>query len=201
MKADPAIGRTVRVKVWDAAVRLFHWSLVAAFALAYVSRHEHYDLHLASGYTVLGLIAFRVGWGFLGPVSARFSSFVVGPTGQLAYLRGIARRQPARFLGHNPPGGLMVVALLAVLLIVAASGVALDAAENRAGPLAGYTLFLYTDRIDAIHDLSTDLALALVFVHVVGVVLSSRLHHENLVVAMITGYKRADADDSGDVTS
>lgn len=177
------------IKVWDPAVRLFHWSLLIAFAVSYLTQEENYDLHLLAGYAVLGLVAFRILWGFVGTRHARFSSFLVGPRKLLHDLRGVFRGQPRQHLGHNPPGGWMIVALLLILLLITASGIALDAAENRAGPLADFSLFLYTDWIQTIHQLSSDLALVLVTIHILGVIVSGHLQRENLVLAMITGKK------------
>jgi cytochrome b len=178
------------IRVWDAFLRLFHWGLVLAFALAYMSAEEHYGLHVWSGYAVLALIALRLLWGFVGTRHARFADFVAGPRRVSGYARAMLRGTPPRSTGHNPLGGWMVLALLADLSIIALSGVALDAAENRAGPLGGTRLFLYGDLIKHTHEITTDLGLGLIALHMLGVAGSSWLHRENLVGAMITGRKR-----------
>jgi cytochrome b len=131
----------------------------------------------------------RILWGFAGSRHARFADFVRGPRAVLAYLGALVRGAPPRSLGHNPAGGVMILLLLATLLTITLSGVALDAAENRAGPLADTTLFLYTDAIGAVHGWSTDVALALVLLHLLGVVHTGLVHRENLVWAMFTGDK------------
>lgn len=181
---------TTGVKVWDPLVRLFHWALLAACVLAYLTQEENYDLHLYTGYAVLGLVVFRVFWGLAGPRHARFSDFVRGPRALLGYLQGLWRRSAPRYLGHNPAGGVMVILLLIVLLTIGVSGVALDAAENRAGPLAATRLFLYRDQILELHVVATDIGLVLVALHLLGVLHASVAHRENLVRAMFTGRKR-----------
>lgn len=176
MPAEPT------VRVWDPVIRVFHWTLVAAFATAFLVE-EGGRLHDAAGYVVLGLIALRLVWGVIGPEHARFASFVPGPAGLVAYLRGLARGKPARFLGHNPLGGVMIVLLLVTVFTAAASG-----------------WLMTTDRfwgvgwVEELHEITAWLALALVAVHVTGVLVSSLLHRENLVRAMITGHKPVTVD-------
>ncbi len=181
------------IKVWDPLVRLFHWSLVIAFAIAYFTQEEEYELHLLAGYTVLGLIVLRILWGLVGPKHARFTDFIFPPAATLRYLRDVIKGRAHRYLGHNPAAGMMVVALLISLLVICVSGVALDAAENRAGPLAGMRLFLYADIVADIHELFTDIISFLIPLHLLGVLFSSRAHHENLVRAMIDGRKRVES--------
>ena len=170
------------VRVWDPVVRLFHWSLVTAFATAFLAE-EGGRLHDAAGYTVLGLIGIRLVWGLIGPLHARFASFVPAPGQLTAYLRELARGRPPRFLGHNPAGGAMIVVLLATVLTTAASG-----------------WLMTTDRfwgiewVENLHEGSAWLALILVGMHVTGVLVSSLMHRENLVRAMITGDKPVMAD-------
>ena len=182
--------RPLTTPVWDPLIRLFHWSLVGACLLAYFTQEENYQLHLVSGYTVLGLVCFRLVWGFVGPVHARFGDFLVSPTTVFGYLRDLPTGRARRYLGHNPAGGVMIIAMLCTLLILAVSGIALDAAENRSGPLAGTRLFIYTDVIVEIHRLFTHIISVLVPLHLLGVVVSSHLHRENLVRAMISGRKK-----------
>ncbi|HEY5720257.1 MAG TPA: cytochrome b/b6 domain-containing protein [Gammaproteobacteria bacterium] len=181
-----------RVRVWDLPLRLFHWGLVAAFAVAWYTQEEAYEPHRVAGYAVLGLLAFRLLWGFAGSRHARFRSFCYGPGAVLRYLRGLRAGQPPNYLGHNPAGSVMIWLLLLGLLVVCASGVALDGAENFAGPLQELRLFRWTGPIEEIHELASDAVTALVALHLLGVVVSSWLHGENLLLAMLTGRKRAD---------
>ena len=170
------------VRVWDPLVRLFHWSLVAAFATAFLAE-EGGRVHDAAGYVVLALIAFRLVWGIVGPGHARFADFVPRP-GQLRdYLAGLARGRPARFLGHNPAGAVMIILLLATVFVAAGSGWLMTSDR-----------FWGVEWVEELHEGSAWLALALVGVHVTGVVVSSLVHRENLIRAMITGRKPATVD-------
>ncbi len=177
------------IKTWDPLVRLFHWTLVVSFAVCYFTQEEAYELHLDSGYVVLGAIVVRIIWGVIGTKHARFSDFVYLPGKVITYFRQFLRGKAKRYIGHNPAGGAMVVAMLITLLMVALSGVALDAAENRAGPLADTDLFMYLDVVQDTHIISTNVMLGLISLHLLGVLASSHMHRENLVRAMITGKK------------
>lgn len=171
-------------------MRLFHWALAVSVAVAWWTQEEDYWLHLVSGYTVLALLLMRVSMGFFGSEHARFSDFVVSPRAVYVYLGKVIRGHPPRYLGHNPAGGTMAIVMFIVLAGITLSGVALDAAENRAGPLAGLRLFYYTDLIEEVHEGLTDLLLGLVVLHLAGVLLASLQHRENLFKAMINGRKR-----------
>jgi cytochrome b len=178
-----------KIKVWDPLIRLFHWSLVGTFITAYLTREEDYELHLLVGYCILGLICFRVLWGFVGSRYARFQDFLYPPIEVYRYLKILLRDSNTRYVGHNPAGGAMTILLLFTLLLITLSGIALDAAENRAGPLAGYRLFLFADVISTTHLWSTHVATVLVPLHLIGVILSGWRHGENLIHAMIHGCK------------
>ena len=102
-------------KVWDPFVRVFHWSLATLFVVAYVSGDEAQQVHIAVGYAIVGLITLRIIWGFVGPRHARFSNFVRSPREVLGYLRDVATFRAPRYLGHNPAGGAMIIALLVML--------------------------------------------------------------------------------------
>jgi cytochrome b len=174
-------GRVTRpdpVKVWDPFVRIFHWSLVALLALAWVSE-DLQALHQPIGYAILSLVVLRIGWGFVGPRHARFNDFVRSPTVTLTYARGLLTGTAPRLLGHTPLGALMVLALLASLLTTGASGWLMTTGAFRA---AGW--------LEELHEGLASLTLALVGAHVVGVLAMSILHGENLVAAMISGRKR-----------
>lgn len=185
------MNQSASVRVWDPFLRLFHWLLVASFGVGYFTQAGEYELHLYAGYTLLGLLVWRLPWGLAGPCHARFSSFLYGPATLLRYLRAMLAGRPSRYLGHNPAGGLMILLMLACLLVIGISGIALDAAENRAGPLGDTRLFLYTDLIKEIHVVSTNGMLAFIVLHLLGVLYSSLVHRENLALSMITGNKPA----------
>lgn len=181
------------IKVWDPLVRIFHWSLVVFFALAYFLEDESINLHNYAGYTVGLLLLFRLVWGLIGTKHARFTNFLVSPARSLRYLRDMFRGTASRHLGHNPAGTLMILALLLSLFVCAFTGICLLAMEG-AGPLAG-TLVTHwpAGLLVRWHDVFADLTLALAVIHIIGVLVTSRRLGENLVAAMFTGNKRQDS--------
>lgn len=194
-----------KIKVWDPAIRVFHWTLVLLFAISYLTGETEGLLHIYSGYGVLALLLFRLVWGLIGTRHARFSDFVKGPSAVLRYLRSLFRGQPIHYPGHNPLGGWMVLALLLFLALTVWSGLELYATEGL-GPLAANspapvaTAFASEDEDESghapghetweeVHEVFANLTLLLVILHIAGVLAACRLHRENLVKAMITGYK------------
>jgi len=180
------------VKVWDPLVRIFHWSLATAFFVAYITEDDFLDLHVYTGYLIGGVLVFRLLWGFVGSRHARFRDFVKRPSEVWAYVKSIASLYPRRYLGHNPAGGAMVIALLVSLLMVTVSGVALYGAEESAGPLAaslGGVGDFWADVLEEIHEFFANFTLLLVFMHVLGVLMASLQHKENLVKSMVNGLK------------
>jgi len=167
------------IKVWDPLVRVFHWSLATLFLAAYLTGEDAGQVHIAAGYGIAGLIALRIVWGFVGPRHARFSNFVRSPREILAYLRDVATFRAPRYLGHNPAGGAMIVALLVML-----SGTAVT------GYMMTTDAFWGAKWVEEVHETVAILTAGLVLFHVLGVLLSSFLHGENLVKSMITGRKR-----------
>ena len=181
------------IQVWDPLVRLFHWALVAAFFIAYFTEDEWLNWHIVAGYTVLGLVLFRLLWGFIGTNYARFSNFVYSPGDTLAYLKAVFTGKAARYLGHNPAGGGMIIALLLFLLATTISGLMLYGADAWRGPLAELMKNTSDENIDLIkevHEFCANFTLFLVVVHVFGVIWESVLHRENLVLSMFHGRKR-----------
>ena len=173
------IQRPEDVVVWDPLVRVFHWALVAAFVTAWVSAEEIGVVHRSAGYVIVGLVAFRVLWGLVGPRHARFASFIWRPSAVLTFLADTARFRARRHLGHNPAGGAMVVALLVMLAAITTTGIMMTT-----------DAFWGARWVRELHELSVNVAVVLIVVHVLGVVLASVEHRENLVVAMVTGRKR-----------
>lgn len=184
---------TYEVKVWDPLVRVFHWSLVTAFIVAFITEDHFLGLHVQAGYTIIGLVLFRLLWGLIGTRHARFSDFVHGPQTVMAYLKSLLTRHPAHYVGHNPAGGWMVLALLVALLLTTLTGLlAYGIGETAAGPfaaLAGNPGGFWSEAMEEVHEFLAHFTLLLVFVHVAGVAVSSLLHRENLVRAMLTGRK------------
>lgn len=181
------------VKAWDPLVRVFHWSLVFFFLLAFVTEDDWMSVHVWAGYAVSMLIGFRLFWGLVGTRNARFATFVKSPKVVMRHLRDMLSLKPPHYLGHNPVAAVMVVALLLSITVVAFSGMVLIASEGE-GPLAG-TLFasLNGDAMEEVHEFFANFTLLLVFAHVAGVVVSSLLEGENLARSMITGRKKARA--------
>jgi cytochrome b len=191
--AAPDAGTAHWVRVWDPLVRLFHWSLAAAVLIAFVTEDELLGIHVTAGYTVLGLIAFRLLWSLIGPRHARWSDLLRGPRATLAYLKDALRGRAARHLGHNPAGAAMVVALLLGLTATALSGMAVLGASELSGPLAPYLQELSPQAahgLEELHEVVANLTLLLIPLHLLGVALASWQHRENLVRAMIDGLKR-----------
>lgn len=185
-----------QIKVWDPLVRVFHWTLVAAFSLAYITEEDFLTLHSWAGYTVFGLILVRLIWGLVGPRYARFSDFVHSPREVIQFLKQTLRLRAKRYLGHNPAGGAMIVLLLISLVLTTLTGMAVYGAGDNAGPLAGLfgTSGLYWSKIlEEVHEFFANFTLMLVFIHVAGVIVESLIHRENLIRAMFNGYKRADS--------
>lgn len=168
------------VRVWDPVVRVFHWSLAALFVGTYATGDEIEWLHIRMGYAIAGLLAVRVIWGIVGTRHARFADFVKGPKTVLAYLRALFAGRAPHYLGHNPAGGAMIVALLVALSATCASGYAMTS-----------DVFWGAKWIEEVHEACAHICVGLVILHVAGVAVSSLLHGENLVKAMITGRKSA----------
>lgn len=167
------------VRVWDRVVRGFHWVLVLSFATAWLTRHSSEDIHRLAGYAAGALVALRLVWGVLGPPYARFSQFVRGPATVLGYLSAMLGGREARYIGHNPAGGAMVVALIAVM-----------SATAMTGWLMTTDAYFGVAWVEMAHGLAAHGLLLLVLLHICGVALASFRHRENLVLAMITGRKR-----------
>lgn len=177
------------IKVWDPLVRIFHWSLVGFFAFSYFTGEDGHQLHQWSGYGIAGLITFRLIWGVIGTKYARFTDFVKSPSSIKAYLIDLNNGQCRRHLGHNPAGGLMIILLLAGLAFMAFTGMLLAGFDGN-GPLAGSPLLILDFLpIEDFHELTANLLVIAIVLHVAGVILSSLLHRENLVKSMITGTK------------
>ncbi|MCL2918165.1 cytochrome b/b6 domain-containing protein [Shewanella litorisediminis] len=205
-----------KVYVWDWVVRCFHWLLVAAFLTSYLSGDEWESLHVYSGYLIMGLLLARILWGVIGSKHARFSDFVRSPAAAITYLKGLMAGNVTHYRGHNPAGGLMVIALLLSIAMTGFTGLKTYGFEGK-GPLAvdsrGQEVYQPATVVDdgydhdkdhdkqggkehpdeefweELHEFFVNFTLLLVLAHVAGVYFSSRAHGENLVKAMITGYK------------
>lgn len=205
------------VKVWDPLLRVFHWALVFLFLVSYISGEEESMIHVWSGYGIVGLLIFRFIWGILGPKYARFSNFIYSPQETMAYARGVLSGQAKRYLGHNPLGGLMVIALLVSLSMTTLTGMMLYGAEEGKGPLAEFMQaelsmpqlislaqadddddYEYeheyeegeSELLEETHEFFANFTVFLIVFHLAGVLFESFVHRESLVSAMLHGYKR-----------
>ncbi len=196
--------------MWDRFVRVGHWVLAAAFLVAYLTEDDLLTIHVWAGYVALAIVLLRIGWGFIGPPNARFRDFLYSPHEAWRYLIDLARGRAVRHLGHSPAGALMVYALLLGVAATTISGLVVYAYEEHAGPLAGFVTRHDTpvgsdsgdggtrreskdgaeDFWEELHEVLANLTLALVALHIGGVLLASVAHRENLVRAMVTGKKR-----------
>ena len=157
------------IKVWDPIVRLFHWGLVGAFIIAYVTEEDFLSLHAWAGYTVLGLVIFRILWGFIGTPYARFSSFVFSPSAIKKYLTETLFLRAKRYLGHNPAGGAMILLLLISLIMTTLTGIAIYGIEENAGPLAPWLAHageFWEEATEETHEFFANFTLFLVFIHI-----------------------------------
>lgn len=169
------------IQVWDIPTRLFHWLLALSFVGAFVTAESERtrDLHLLFGYTLLGLIGFRLLWGLIGTRYARFRSFLFSLAALRDYLVSLLTRHPKHYLGHNPAGSLAVFLLLTLGMLAG---------------ITGWATYQNTDGewLEELHEGMANAMLAVVLVHIAGVVVSSLLHRENLVRAMVTGRKQGE---------
>lgn len=183
-----------QIRVWDPLVRFFHWSLVSAFVIAFVTEDELLTVHSWSGYLILALIVIRFIWGFIGSPHARFSDFVTSPKNIKQFLKDTLHLRAKRHVGHNPAGGGMIIMLMLSLLMTCVSGILVLGAEEQAGPVAHWfsqTGGFWGDALEELHEFLANFTLLLVFVHVAGVIVESLIHKENLVSSMISGFKES----------
>ena len=175
--ADRTAPRTV--EVWDLPLRLWHWALAASILAAWITPTVYDSLHRIVGYTVLALLAFRLVWGFWGSRYSRFRMVGVRLRAAPGYLWNLRRGITGRYIGLNPAGTLMLVALL---LSIAVSAIT--------GALSVTVTFFGIWWIEDTHAVASDAVIVLAVVHVAGVVLMGLLQRENLIRAMFTGRKR-----------
>jgi cytochrome b len=206
------------IKVWDVFVRIFHWTLVGVMIGQYLTGDRFKNVHVKLGYFLICLVLARILWGFFGSKHASFSDFVYGPGTIITYLKGLNKGNPKHYLGHNPAGGIMIIILLFSLLVTSFTGLKILGSKGQ-GPLAdeGISIvrltYAYEDEHDdnddqqtyrkgrgqkskenefweEIHELMTGFMLFLIIVHISSVIVSSWVHKENLIFAMITGRKK-----------
>jgi cytochrome b len=185
-----------RALIWDLPVRLMHWSLVLAVAGAWATQEiegDWFEYHVWCGYAVLLIAATRIVWGFVGTRHARFASFLRGPGAVAGYVRGLLGRDAPQFAGHNPLGALMVLALLAMLLVQASTGLFANDQIMASGPLYGYVTSATSDQLTTLHKKLFDLLLAAIGLHVAAAFFYLLVKRENLILPMLIGTKPGDA--------
>jgi cytochrome b len=188
------------VKVWDPFVRVFHWSLITLFCIAWRSGENHdMERHRQAGYAIFALVVFRVFWGFAGSRTARFAQFLKGPGAILAYLRTHDGETPSD--GHNPLGGWSVAGLLAVILTITLAGLfAVDVDGIESGPLADWVSFDTGRMASEWHETVFNAALAVIGIHVLAIGYYQVLNLQDLIGPMITGKRdRAKGETTADV--
>ena len=207
-------------KVWDIIVRTFHWTLVGSMIGLYLSGDDFESVHTILGYFVTCLVLLRIIWGFMGPKHARFHDFLYRPSKIYHYLKSLINGNPTHYIGHNPAGGLMVIVMLLSLLVTAFTGLKTLGSEGKGPLTnAGISIFrlAYADEDEdddddddddqtykaghhqknqeeefweEIHESMTSFIIFLIITHLVGVIVSSWIHNENLILAMINGRKK-----------
>jgi cytochrome b len=198
-------------QVWDLFVRIAHWTVALGFFVAYLTE-DITTVHVWAGYLVGVLVLARIVWGFVGPRHARFSDFLTDPITAIRYLWDLVLARAKRHIGHGPAGGAMVIALLLFLAATVVTGLIRYAEEDGAGPLA--PLYAQTSTAAApqplaneegegderrgesafgeAHEVIANVTLGLVIFHILGVLLASFVHNENLARAMVIGRTRLD---------
>ncbi len=181
-------------KIWDPVTRLWHWVLAVAVTLAWILGEfmdfDTIEWHFYLGYLVLGLLAFRYVWGFIGPRPVRFAGLISRPSAIWHYLRQISKREPSGTPGHNPLGSLSAISILLALTGQAGSGLFIESDDFfESGPLAGFVSERNSNLLTWWHHFLSDVVLALVVLHLAAILFYWYWKKENLVKPMITGWK------------
>ena len=180
-----------KTRVWDRPLRVFHWGLAVCFAAAWLTSGDRWlDVHLFAGYLMSGLLLFRLWWGWRGEAHARFRAFTYGWRDVWGYLVAALKASPPRFAGHNPAGSWAIYLMLALLTSLAVTGMLTLGGEERHGPFVGWLGFSAGAFFHQAHEFLTWVMVAIVAIHLLGVLVESLLHGENFIAAMVTGHKR-----------
>ena len=186
-RADPP----KMVRAWDPFVRIGHWTILAAFIVAYSDNHS-FPQHAIMGYVIFGVVVCRFVWGFIGTKYARFTDFIYSPREIWAYTLAAFRMGEAKeYISHNPMAAMMVFTLLFMLFAISVSGMMVYSSQQMAGPLGELVPFAWMDRLELIHHALASITAWLGVVHFVGIMWASWWHRQNYILAMITGMKPA----------
>lgn len=188
-------GLMLPMRIWDLPTRLFHWSLLLAVVVCYVSvKFDNMTVHMLSGEFILALLIFRIVWGFIGSDTARFTQFLRSPIAAIRHLLHFPRREPDTVIGHNEAGGWMVIVMLAILAVQVGSGLfANDTDSFIAGPLAGRISEEAGGQALMLHGFNFDLLKFVVLMHVLAIIGYALVKRHDLVRPMLTGKKRLPA--------
>lgn len=195
MKQQTEAGKKT-IRIWDWPIRLFHWLLVTLVVVSWVTAEiggNAMQYHMWSGYAILSLVLFRIMWGFVGSDTARFAHFLRGPRVVFGYLRNWFTPHYRAVLGHNPLGGWSAAALVFVLLFQASTGLFSNDDIAAEGPLYHLVSKALSDALTQLHQISFNVLLALIGMHVAAIILYRVKHRENLLTPMLTGDKTVDA--------
>ncbi len=186
-----------KVRVWDFPLRVFHWALAILVAISIYTGlsggFKEMDYHMLSGYSILGLILFRIAWGFLGSMHSRFISFIK-PSEVLPYAKTLFKEDHQPSPGHNPLGALSVIAILLVLGIQATTGLFANDDIMLEGPLTHLVSDDMSDELTGIHHLNSWLLFVLIGLHLLAIAFYELIKKERLVLPMITGKKEITGD-------
>lgn len=181
-----------KVAIWDAPTRVFHWLFALSFTIGMITEGDsrYLDVHVYAGYLFLGLLIFRLVWGFIGSYYSRFSSFSYSWENVVVYLKGLLQDKKERYIGHNPAGSWAIFSLLLISFLIAITGLIVFAGEEGHGLLVGMVPFEIGVLSHGVHKVLAWSMLVLVSIHIFGVIVESSVHKENLLIAMINGYKK-----------
>jgi len=182
------------LKIWDLPVRIFHWSLVILFIAAYITNvlgTNYFKYHLWCGYAIIVLVSFRIVWGIVGTYHARFTTFVRNPVATAKYAINVFKRNDKHYVGHNPLGALMVIALLLTIFIQAVTGLFTNDEIFNTGPLYGYISNELSLKLTSLHRQLFYWILGAVVLHIAAVIIHVFFKRDNIVKAMFTGKKSA----------
>jgi cytochrome b len=177
--------------VWDLPLRLFHWLLVTSMIASYVTAKLGFDWmqwHFYLGYWTIGLLAFRILWGFFGPKHARFGSFIRNPSAIWLYMKSLFHRDSVRSIGHNPVGGLMVILMLVLVAVQATTGLFATDDVVWAGPYNPSVSSSTASTLSSIHSINFNIILGVVCLHIAAIVFYGLYKRQNLVVPMLHGH-------------
>ncbi len=186
--------------VWDIPVRLFHWSLATSIAMLFITAQiggNAMEWHKKIGYFVIGLILFRVVWGFVGSYHARFKNFVRTPTTVIAYAKNLFKKESPHYVGHNPMGALSVLALIAAVGFQTATGLFSNDDIMLEGPYVSMVSKAFSDQMTRLHQLNSNVILVLIGLHLSAIVFYAVFKKEQLIEAMLTGKKEVNSSIGG----